>query len=541
MGDFCPISLVGSMYKVVAKVLANRIKKVMTSIVGENQMAIIKDRQILDSFVIAEEIIDKWRKGGEGGLLVKLDLENAYDCVDHFFLQEMLVKMGFALKWRNWIKGCITTPKMSILVDGSPTHPFGLQLGSRPSSKGVWDSMVSNIEKRLAPWKRKFLSKEGRLVLIKSVLNSIPTYFMLVFRMPIRVANKIERSVASYYFIKAIAKVIIPSNNSGQILLQGIQAVVGKGSNIRLCQYVVYDGISLKVAFPRIFALVVNQEGFRSENKLEDFAGSLTSDFSLPWKGWCPSKIEFFTWQLLKGRVFVAEVLHKFGMEVDGVCKMCNQDLETLNHTFLHCVWSWKFLTTIWTLWEMRNEVVFRGKNISVFQVVDMVKFKMVWWFKHFGSGSKDSVDIFLLNLTERCVDSRKRKDQIAEAWIPLIGNVLKYYVDSSALGNLGSADSNTVEVMAIHKAVDLCCLSPLCSGREIMFESDLKVAVSWIYGKGIGNLALVQFIYDIKSSLNLLEGEVKFKSRASNQFADSLAKNGSNCGGDFVEWGDSG
>ncbi|KAK2647648.1 hypothetical protein Ddye_015137 [Dipteronia dyeriana] len=112
MGDFCPISLVGSMYKVVAKVLANRIKKVMTSIVGENQMAFIKDRQILDSFVIAEKIIHKWRKGGKGGLLVKLDFEKAYDSVDHFFLEEMLVKMGFGLKWRNWIKGCISTPKM---------------------------------------------------------------------------------------------------------------------------------------------------------------------------------------------------------------------------------------------------------------------------------------------------------------------------------------------------------------------------------------------------------------------------------------------
>ncbi|KAK3212020.1 hypothetical protein Dsin_016726 [Dipteronia sinensis] len=77
MGDFCPISLVGAMYKVVAKVLAIRIKKVIEVIIGETQMAFIKNRRILDSYVIAEEIIHNWRKGGEGCLLVKLDFEKA--------------------------------------------------------------------------------------------------------------------------------------------------------------------------------------------------------------------------------------------------------------------------------------------------------------------------------------------------------------------------------------------------------------------------------------------------------------------------------
>ncbi|KAK3199549.1 hypothetical protein Dsin_022964 [Dipteronia sinensis] len=77
LSDFRPISLVGSLYKVLAKVLANRLKKVMGTIISEPQMAFVKDRQILDSFIIAEEIIHKWRKKEEGGLLVKLDFEKA--------------------------------------------------------------------------------------------------------------------------------------------------------------------------------------------------------------------------------------------------------------------------------------------------------------------------------------------------------------------------------------------------------------------------------------------------------------------------------
>ncbi|KAK2640306.1 hypothetical protein Ddye_028101 [Dipteronia dyeriana] len=62
----------------------------MKSIIGENQMAFIKNRQILDSFVIAEEVIHKWRKSEDGGLLVKLDFKKAYDSVDYKFLKDMM-------------------------------------------------------------------------------------------------------------------------------------------------------------------------------------------------------------------------------------------------------------------------------------------------------------------------------------------------------------------------------------------------------------------------------------------------------------------
>ncbi|KAK2663424.1 hypothetical protein Ddye_001998 [Dipteronia dyeriana] len=71
--DFRPISLGGSMYKVLAKVLANRFKEVMDTVIGDTQMAFVRNRQILDSFVIVEDIIHSWRKDSERALLAKLD------------------------------------------------------------------------------------------------------------------------------------------------------------------------------------------------------------------------------------------------------------------------------------------------------------------------------------------------------------------------------------------------------------------------------------------------------------------------------------
>ncbi|KAK3205179.1 hypothetical protein Dsin_019225 [Dipteronia sinensis] len=129
--DFRPISLVGSMYKLLAKVLANRLKKVLNIVIGEAQMAFVESCQILDSFVIAEEIIQLWKRDSEGGLLIKLDFKKAYDIVDHNFLEAMMKDMGFRERWRKWMKYCITTLLLSDLVNRSPTYQFGMERGLR--------------------------------------------------------------------------------------------------------------------------------------------------------------------------------------------------------------------------------------------------------------------------------------------------------------------------------------------------------------------------------------------------------------------------
>ncbi|KAK2654615.1 hypothetical protein Ddye_014471 [Dipteronia dyeriana] len=117
MKDFRPISLVSSMYKVLAK----RLRKVLNLIIGETQMAFVENRQSFDSLVITEDIIHKWRTDKDGGLLVKLDFEMAYDSVDHDFLDSMLEGIGFGRTWRIWIRECITLPLLSVLVNGIPT------------------------------------------------------------------------------------------------------------------------------------------------------------------------------------------------------------------------------------------------------------------------------------------------------------------------------------------------------------------------------------------------------------------------------------
>lgn len=62
LNDFRPISLVGSMYKILAKIVANRLRLVIGSVILDSQSTFIKGRQILDGILVANEVVDEARK-----------------------------------------------------------------------------------------------------------------------------------------------------------------------------------------------------------------------------------------------------------------------------------------------------------------------------------------------------------------------------------------------------------------------------------------------------------------------------------------------
>ncbi|GKB27769.1 RNA-directed DNA polymerase, eukaryota, partial [Tanacetum coccineum] len=127
--DFRPISLIGSIYKIIAKILTNRLVGVLGDIVNEVQSAFISERQILDGPFILNEIMQWCRRRKKQSLIFKVDFEKAYDSVRWDFLDDILVKFGFGIKWRGWIQNCLNSSKGSILVNGSPTEEFQFYKG----------------------------------------------------------------------------------------------------------------------------------------------------------------------------------------------------------------------------------------------------------------------------------------------------------------------------------------------------------------------------------------------------------------------------
>lgn len=95
--DFRPISLIGSVYKLLSKVLANRLKEVF-DLISESQNAFVGGRQMLDSILIANECLDSRLKRRQPGVICKLDIEKAYDHVNWNCLIHLLGTMGFGTK-----------------------------------------------------------------------------------------------------------------------------------------------------------------------------------------------------------------------------------------------------------------------------------------------------------------------------------------------------------------------------------------------------------------------------------------------------------
>ena len=77
LNDYRPISLIGCMYKIVTKLLAKRMKKVMPFIIDETQSAFIEGRHLLHSVLIANEVIEEAKRSNKSCLVFKVDYEKA--------------------------------------------------------------------------------------------------------------------------------------------------------------------------------------------------------------------------------------------------------------------------------------------------------------------------------------------------------------------------------------------------------------------------------------------------------------------------------
>jgi len=110
---------------VIYKIIANRLKPILSEIILEEQFGFLFKHQIHDVISLAQEAMHSIITSKILSILLKMDLLKAYDKVSWTFLRLVLVQMGMNLASINWILGCVQSTYFAILINGSPSKFFG--------------------------------------------------------------------------------------------------------------------------------------------------------------------------------------------------------------------------------------------------------------------------------------------------------------------------------------------------------------------------------------------------------------------------------
>ena len=127
VNDFRPITIVNCCLKIITKLLANGLQRVVLKIVHKNRYGFLKGRTIQDCLAWAFEFLHPCETSKREIILLKLDFAKAFDTIDHEAMIKIMRQMGFDEKWIKWISIIFGSGKSSVLLNGVPVNNFGVK------------------------------------------------------------------------------------------------------------------------------------------------------------------------------------------------------------------------------------------------------------------------------------------------------------------------------------------------------------------------------------------------------------------------------
>ncbi|KAF3777702.1 reverse transcriptase-like protein [Nymphaea thermarum] len=128
---FGPISILGTPYKIIAKLLSMRLAPVLPSIINHFQVAFVKGRRLQDAVVLANEVVHSLYCLRLPSFILKLDISKAFDSVSWEFLADLLTRLAFGPSIRQWIMSLVTGAQLAVSFNGKQGDFFSLERGLR--------------------------------------------------------------------------------------------------------------------------------------------------------------------------------------------------------------------------------------------------------------------------------------------------------------------------------------------------------------------------------------------------------------------------
>ncbi|GMI83017.1 hypothetical protein like AT4G29090 [Hibiscus trionum] len=324
------------------------------------------------------------------------------------------------------------------------------------------------------------------------------------------------------------------------------------------------------------------------------------------WSAKAPMNVLAFVWKVIHGRIPTKVELLKRNINSvqSDLCPLCLTNSETIEHLLCHCsiswrvwnkwcsiwninivvpfsikdfllgwfdyphskfdqqIWSLSAICMLWSIWCMRNEVVFKGSKVDASKIFEVAIIRLGWWCKaKWPEAIKSISDVTYwpaLFSSIRTVNPSTKRDSFQ--WVPPRKREMKFNIDGVVAGSFGPAgiggclrneesksliifskhvgnmDATSAEITAIHEALLLFKQSRWNKSAYLIIESDCKLAVEWVMNPGISPLSFRHLIMDCLEIGRGIKWKITHILRESNGMADKLAKKGISLKQNIVE-----